>query len=207
MFGVGEYSGCAANVYKNLNDENVTEPTKPTNVKAVAEGSKITVTWSGDASSLGTSYNVYCKNTETGSVSMILPADTETGLLKTIQDMQTTLRSDNVSEMKYEVNLPAGTYEVGVQSVNPDAVTSKFVKAMNNVSVITGISSEKEVTPAKVSLNGNYIYVASGSAQKVMVFDVSGKLLAESVTNKNIMIDAHGIMLVKIGSQVEKIVK
>ncbi len=167
-------------VYKNLNDEDAEAPEMPTGVKAEYSGGKLVITWAGNESNTGTAYNVYAKNKATGAIAAIIPADTETGALRVIQDLQILLRSAEPAAMKYEMTLPEGSYEVGVAAVNPDAVSSRFAKAE---AVSTGIS-ERE---AEAAVAAKAIYTLSG-----ITTGTAGK---------------HGLYIVKEGNKISKIIK
>ena len=104
------------------------QPTVPTGLNAtVSADGLLTVCWNA-ASETGISasalaYNVYVKNNSTGQTSMLLPANTSTGRLMTIQDMQNAVRGN----LSYSVKLTTGgTYTVGVQTVDASFVTSNF---------------------------------------------------------------------------------
>lgn len=188
VFGTGEYNGTAANLFKNTENDAVEAPTAPTNVKAEYANGKLTITWTGDEENLGAGYNVYVKNKATGWISMILPADTETGALKTIQDLQTAVRSAEVDEMSYTLTLPDANYEVGVSTVNPDAVCSTFTKAEY---VSTGI---KEVAN---NIDAN---------AKATIYNAAGQLIAKGTSQSDINNLPTGVYLVKTGNKTTKVV-
>ena len=204
IFGTGEYAGTAANLFKNTEEDNVEVPNEPTDVKAEYANGKLTVSWTGDEENLGAGYNVYVKNPATGWISMILPADTETGALKTIQDLQTAVRSADPSEMSYTITVPDNSYEVGVSTINPDAVCSKFAKATY---ISTGIKNvETTVGEAQVFVVNGGILAKSNASESVTVYNTAGQTLATGVTNKIITVNAKGVVLVKVGSKTSKLV-
>lgn len=205
LFGTGEYSGTAANLFKNTDETTAEAPAAPTDVQASYAGGKLTVTWKGDEDNLGKSYNVYVKNKATGWISMLLPADTETGALKTIQDMQNAVRSDDPSEMSYTLNIPDADYEVGVSTVNPDAVCSAFAKAEHISTGIKNVSNNANADVKVVAVEGGVMAQGDGNAA-VTVYNAAGQTIATGVTNKTIAVKAKGVVLVKVGSKTTKVV-
>ena len=203
VFATGEYNGTAANLFKNTDETEVTTPNAPTNVNASYENGKLTVTWTGDEENLGTAYNVYVKNKDNGWISMILPADTETGALKAIQNLQTALRSDDPSEMSYTLTIPEGYYEVGVSAVNPDAVCSTFTKNEYVPTGIKDVENEKAATAKVIAVDGG-IFVQSTANEAVSVYNAAGQNVAEGVTGKTIA-TANGLYIVKVGNETSKV--
>lgn len=202
VFGTGEFDGTAAKLFKNTDETEVEAPEAPTNVAASYENGKLTITWTGNEDNFGTAYNVYVKNQETGWISMILPADTETGALKTIQDMQTAVRSDDPSEMSYTLNIPEANYEVGVSAVNPDAVCSAFTKAEYVSTGIKTVSDNSNKEVQVIAVDGGIL--AQGTSKAVTVYNAAGQLVAKGVTNKVISATA-GLYLVKVDNQTRKV--
>ena len=203
LFGTGEFDNPTAKLYKNTDENEVEVPDAPTNVAASYENGQLTVTWTGNEENLGTSYNVYVKNKATGWISMILPADTETGALKTIQDMQTAVRSDAPSSMSYTLNIPDANYEVGVSAVNPDAVCSAFTKAEYVSTGIKTVSDNSNNSVQVLAVEGGILAQGTSNAA-VTVYNAAGQLVAKGVTNKVISTTA-GLYLVKVGNQTTKV--
>lgn len=203
VFGTGEFDGTAAKLFKNTDETEVEAPEAPTNVAASYENGKLTITWAGNEDNFGTAYNVYVKNKETGWISMILPADTETGALKTIQDMQTAVRSDDPSEMSYTLNIPEANYEVGVSAVNPDAVCSAFTKAEYVSTGIKTVSDNSNKEVQVIAVDGGILAQGTSKAT-VTVYNAAGQLVAKGVTNKVISATA-GLYLVKVDNQTRKV--
>lgn len=203
LFGTGEYSGTAANLFQNTDETEVEAPAAPTDVKAEYANGKLTVSWAGDEENLGTSYNVYVKNKETGWISMILPADTETGVLKTIQDMQTALRSEDPSAMTYTLTIPDANYEVGVSAVNPDAVCSAFTKAEYVSTGIKNIADNAQANAQVIAVEGGVLAQATAQTA-VTVYNAAGQLVAKGVTNK-VISATPGLYLVKVGNKTTKV--
>ena len=103
-------------------------PTAPTNVKALRDGTKVTVTWDAatDEKTPQASliYNVYVKYGDV--VRCLVPAIIETGKLKVVQDMQTLPMGTT-----YTLNIPANAtnLEIGVQAIDGVFAPSAFAKA------------------------------------------------------------------------------
>ena len=203
VFGTGEFEGTAAKLFKNTDENEVETPEAPTNVEASYENGKLTITWAGNEDNLSTAYNVYVKNKETGWTSMILPADIETGALKTIQDLQTALRSDDPSSMSYTLNIPEANYEVGVSAVNPDAVCSAFTKTDYVSTGIKTVSDNSNKEVQVIAVDGGILAQGTSKAT-VSVYNAAGQLVAKGVTNKVISATA-GLYLVKVDNQTRKI--
>ena len=203
LFATGEYSGTAANLFKNTEEADAATPAEPTNVAASYANGQLTITWAGNENNLGTAYNVYVRNKATGWISMILPADIETGALKTIQDMQTALRSEDPTQMSYSITIPDADYEVGVSAVNPDAVCSKFAKADH---VSTGIGHVND-NPSYIkahAVNGGILAEGEGHVA-VAIYNAAGQLVAEGVSNKIIAVKGTGLYLIKTGNKTTKV--
>lgn len=203
VFGTGEFEGTAAKLFKNTDENEVETPEAPTNVEASYENGKLTITWAGNEDNLGTAYNVYVKNKETGWTSMILPANIETGALKTIQDLQTALRSDDPSSMSYTLNIPEANYEVGVSAVNPDAVCSAFTKTDYVSTGIKTVSDNSNKEVQVIAVDGGILAQGTSKAT-VSVYNAAGQLVAKGVTNKVISATA-GLYLVKVDNQTRKV--
>lgn len=203
IFGTGEFDGTAAKLFQNTDETEVEAPAAPTDVKAEYANGKLTVSWAGDEENLGTSYNVYVKNKETGWISMILPADTETGALKTIQDMQTALRSEDPSAMTYTLTVPDANYEVGVSAVNPDAVCSAFTKAEYVSTGIKNTADNAQANAQVIAVEGGVLAQATAQSA-VTVYNAAGQLVAKGVTNK-VVSTTPGLYLVKVGNKTTKV--
>lgn len=183
-FSIAGSTNTAYEYYEGLYTDDVQAPMAPTDVKAIStEGGKLTVSFVGDEFELGNAYNVYVKNKATGAISMIVPADTETGKLKVFHNLQTLLRSDNPAEMSYTISVPEGDYEVGVQAVKNDWTTSVFTKA--EVSISSGIQSQQTI-----------------DNETTEVYDVNGIYVGNETTGLN-----HGLYIIRHGNQTTKIVK
>lgn len=167
--------------YKNVNDESAIElPAEPTKVAATQADGKITVTWASDENNLGLGYNVYAKNTATGKIASILSADLTTGKLRSFESLCTTVRSDDPSAMKFEVTLPNGDYEVGVQAVAADGSASKF-------------------TTAKITTGINNVTNAEDNSTEETVYSLSGTKVNKTT--------GRGIFIVKNGNKITKVIK
>lgn len=197
--------GTTTTLFNDADYADAETPEAPTGVAAeLGDDGTLTVTWDNADPSL--TYNVYVKNTDTGWISMVLPASIETGHLKTIQDMQVAIRGD-VDMLSYSITgLDAeGTYEVGVQTVNPDATTSEFTKAYDATNGIKGVKS-KGGTELDVSVVNGGVYVSSNEQLEVNVYNISGSTIATGQTNKMIPVSGNKVVLVKSGNIVKKVV-
>ncbi len=201
--GYNDNWGCYTLLYTNSNSGN-TAPTAPQNVEAKYEDGKLTVTWD-PASETSLGYNVYVKNNDTGYISMLVPADIETGKLKAYSQVADAVRSDD--EYSYSVKLPSnGNYTVGVQAIDPSLVGGKF--ATITLTVTTGIRNVNNADNAMQAevLEGG-IRVNATDTQAVNIYNVAGTLIATGTTNSVIPVNASGVVLVKANGKTWKVVK
>ncbi len=197
--------GTSTDIFSNVYDADEVEiPAAPTDVNTSYADGKLTVTWKGEDNGNGVGYNVYVKNKATGWLSMIIPADTETGQLKTLQELQTTLRSDDHSEMSYTLNIADADYEVGVSAVNPDAVASVFTK--KDHAVANGIKTvDQSAGDIKVTVADRTITVQGADGQAVNVYNAEGQLVAAGVANAPVAVNVSGLYLVKVNGTAKKV--
>ncbi len=125
-------SGSGTYIYR-LFEEPTRKPDRPSGVKCSVEGRSITVTWN-EAKETGIdskqlSYNVYVKDADTDATFMLIPANTSTGRLRTIQDMQNTIHGNSFSITPSK----GRNFVIGVQTIDPSFVTSTFSRV--NVSI------------------------------------------------------------------------
>ena len=171
-------------IWENQLTDGIEAPDAPTNVKAVQEErGKLTISWTGDDMNPGNAYNLYVKNKETGWISQLIPADLETGALRTTNALGVALRSEDPSAMTYTISVPDGNYEVGVQTIKNDWTTSTFTKA--EVGVADGIQTTKAIQ-----------YDATS------IYDANGRQLGADIDGLG-----RGLFIVKKGNQVTKVIK
>ncbi len=127
-----EQAGLTANTF----------PEAPASVTANYADGKIQITWTAgsDKESPKTAlrYNLYVHNKTTGETFCLIPADRETGLLKTGSDLQTSLSSAVTSYSM--TTLGDGDYIVGVQTLDQAFAGSRFTTAEFSTG-LTGIHS------------------------------------------------------------------
>ncbi len=99
-----------------------TAPEAPLNAVYKQVDSDVVLTWEAPANALR--YNVYAKNLTTGAVSMVAPANIETGALKFINHGAFL----NTTTYTFK-GMNAEEYEFGVQAINNGYVASEFVTA------------------------------------------------------------------------------
>ncbi len=202
----GNTGNTTVTLFTDSYSEDAEAPDAPQNVTAVIDDDgTITVTW--DNADPALTYNVYVKNTDTGWLSMVLPASIETGHLKTIQDMQVAIHGDE-EKLSYSISGldPEASYEVGVQSVNPDATTSAFTKVSGLTNGIRGLATKDQSKLEVTTVNGG-IYVSGSEQLGVTVYNISGATIAAGETNKVIPVSSNNrVVVVKSGSKVTKVV-
>ncbi len=154
-----------ANIYHLFNAP-AKNPTAPTNVQAKknADGT-ITVTWEAASeeglAASALSYNIYVRDDETGATSMLLPADTQTGRLKTLQDMQNAVRGT----LSYTVKPVAGErFTIGVQTLDPAFVTSTFATTTLSPVMLGDVNADGVISIADVTALVNIILGKDGGS-------------------------------------------
>ena len=171
-------------IWENQITDGIEAPAAPTGVKVEStEAGKLTISWTGDESDLGNAYNLYVKNKATGWMAQLIPADTETGALRTTENLGVALRSEDPSALSYTLSVPDGDYEVGVQTLKNDWTTSTFTKA--EASITSGIQTTKHL-PAAVT----------------RIYDANGRYLGNNSANLG-----HGFFIVEKGGIITKAVK
>lgn len=189
----------------------VETPDVPENLSAEAGKGTITMTWDAVRSSQTGSllaYNVYCKNTETGEIRMMAPANLETGKQLAYPPFYNYLVRGEEPVYSFE-NLPKGSYEVGVQAVAYSYQSSAF--STTTIDVVDGATSvAKAVVPAMtltVTVNGDNLVASSNETTAVSVFNAQGAQVATGMTNEAINVKGHGVFVVKAGNKIAKVVK
>ena len=182
-------------------------PDMPQIISAEAGEGTIEVIWNkvelqsgGDAL-----YNVYVKNKTTGQIFMTVPALIENGKQLSYAHYGMYVNSRALDEVKYEFqHLPAGEYEVGVQSVGYSYMASEFARM--DVNVIYG-NVENTSIDKRISfeVDGNEVTLLCAEKIPVKVYEANGALIKTATTNNPIAINGHGLFLFKAGSSVIKI--
>ena len=148
----------------------------------------ITATWKAPAvdAPLSLCYNVYVRNNATGAISMLLPADTGTGRLKTIPAPQVAVRGTLAYTL---TGLQPGTYTIGVQTIDPALQTSQFTTTTVSVErlEVAALNAATRVATLTGVLNSiNFASVDDGTATAydLTAVTISGTLTIEA-TNPN----------------------
>ena len=155
LFLVGNNNACTYHLF----DAPTKAPSAPSDVQAVknADGS-LTVTWQAASeeglAASALSYNVYVRDDETGAISMLLPADTQTGRLKTLQDMQNTVRGTLSYTMKPQTGKQ---FTIGVQTLDPSYVPSAFATTTLSFANPGDINKDGTISIADVTALVNII--------------------------------------------------
>lgn len=154
-------------------------PDAPTGLNAEVNGNKVALTWTPAASSLkNVTYEVYLKNTATGkfynNVTSFVGGEKD-GVRKVVRPGNAYMATS------LELNLPDGTYEWGVQTVNAAERGSVFANG-GTISVgqdgISEKTAEAAVEAVRYNALGqqvsaqkgvNLVKMTDGSVQKVIV--------------------------------------
>lgn len=184
-------------------------PTAPTNVVAKIEKGMLTVTWDDATDDVTPAealfYNVYVKNNNTGKISMIIPANPETGRLKVITDYQTGVRSVLKS---YSVKVDASegySYTVGVQAIDQAQGASTFTTQL--LGKDTGIAQSEVANNVRIETVKEGFIVRADSNLDVEVTDMLGRVVTKDKANKVIPVSSNGIYLITTGGRTYKVGK
>ena len=155
---------------------------------------------SGDA---GIRYNVYAKNILSGEIITVAPANIETGYLKF------TNHGSFINGTTYTFKgMNANDYEFGVQAINNGNVASPFITCALNP--LSSVEEVEAVATARVYAFGGNIYVVNnGDATNYAVYAINGVQVAAGNVAANATETVNtlkGIYIVKVGSQVVKVV-
>jgi hypothetical protein len=187
----GQTNSTSFDIMLNNNTDGAVAPDAPTNVKVEDKGDSIMISWAGDESNLGYGYNLYVKNTDTGWISQLVPANETTGKLLTFSNLSATLHSTDPASMSYTMKKPTSctNIEVGVQAIAPDYNASEFTKV--RTSITAGIST-----------------ISKGvGTSTVDVYSLDGKTIAKNVSVDKVNQLNKGVYILKSGKTVTKIVK
>lgn len=199
---------CHGGIYKNTNGEN-SLPSTAYNVQASVDGNMLTVTWDAaedsETDAAGLAYNVYVRNNATGEISMIMPADPETGRIKAYEQYSALVRSDDAYQYQVKVK-EGGDYTIGVQAVDPSLAGGPF--ATTNIKIeTTGVKAPRTAAQAaKMTVKDGGVYVECTEALAVSIYNAAGEQVAAGTTNTLIPVSAHGVFIVKVQDQNIKIV-
>ena len=138
-------------------------PSAPTNVVAERSGNVITITWDAATDDKTPQksllYNVFVKY---GDVErMIVPALTETGKLKVVQDMQTLVMATS-----YKVNVPEDVatedITIGVQAIDGVFAPSPFTVVSDVTTGISNVDTNKRTAGKAYDLAGRQLKLQKG---------------------------------------------
>ena len=208
-FGVDGNVSNEVALFKNTSEMVNQAPTAPTNVVAKIEKGMLTVTWDDATDDVTPAealfYNVYVKNNNTGKISMIIPANPETGRLKVITDYQTGVRSVLKS---YSVKVDASegySYTVGVQAIDQAQGASTFTTQL--LGKDTGIAQSEVANNVRIETVKEGFIVRADSNLDVEVTDMLGRVVAKDKANNVIPVSSNGIYLITTGGRTYKVGK
>ena len=208
-FGVDGNVSNEVALFKNTSEMVNQAPTAPTNVVAKIEKGMLTVTWDDATDDVTPAealfYNVYVKNNNTGKISMIIPANPETGRLKVITVYQTGVRSVLKS---YSVKVDASegySYTVGVQAIDQAQGASTFTTQL--LGKDTGIAQSEVANNVRIETVKEGFIVRADSNLDVEVTDMLGRVVAKDKANKVIPVSSNGIYLITTGGRTYKVGK
>ena len=208
-FGVDGNASNEVAMFKNTSDFVNQAPTAPTNVVAKIEKGMLTVTWDDATDDVTPAealfYNVYVKNNNTGKISMIIPANPETGRLKVITDYQTGVRSV-LKSYSMKVDASEGySYTVGVQAIDQAQGASTFTTQL--LGKDTGIAQSEVANNVRIETVKEGFIVRADSNLDVEVTDMLGRVVTKDKANKVIPVSSNGIYLITTGGRTYKVGK
>lgn len=170
-------------------------PQPPTGLSATASTGGITLSWlpgsDDNTPADALRYNIYIKRMTADEIITLVPADILSGFVK-VEALNAAL-----STLSYTINLPAGEYEWGVQTIDNGNRGSTFETGLFSVAN-SGIDRKQ----ASSSIKAGPLcirYNLSGSAT-IRVFNTLGTLVAQTSANGTGTLDvnSHGIYLVTV---------
>jgi hypothetical protein len=193
-------------VIENTNMDN-TAPQAPADVTATTDADGITlITWSegsdDQTDAEGLRYNIYAKNTQTGAISMIIPADEVSGKLRVMRDWQ--LLAHGGENIGYPIKLADGDYEIGVSTVDPGYQASAF--ATTTLNVTTDIVKSLRETKTVIETVPGGVFVHGQQGLQVSVFTADGSAVVRGTSGKLIPVSGKGLYIVKAGTETAKVI-
>lgn len=201
----GEWKGEVA-MFKNTSNFVNQVPTAPTNVVTNIKDGVLTVTWDDATDDVTPAsalfYNVYVKNNKTGKISMIIPANPETGRLKVVTDYQTGIRSSLNTYSMFVDDSGDYDYTIGVQAIDQAQGGSLFATSSQS----TGMQ-QNTLSNVNIKSVADGFIVNSANDQDVEVTDMLGRVIKKDKTNKLISVPSNGIYLITTGGRTYKVGK
>ncbi|MCC8114287.1 MAG: T9SS type A sorting domain-containing protein [Bacteroidales bacterium] len=178
-------------------------PAAPQSLSAVADGYDVTLSWSapsGEKSNV--TYEYYIKEITSSKYYTAPLADTATGLRRALRQGNAFL-----NKTLNLVDLPDGTYEWGVQTINAALAGSEFV-AGPQFKIGTGIGAVTSAIANTVNVKAANGQITISGAQGIAeVYSASGALVARQMVKGETSISlSHGCYIVKVGNAVKKVI-
>lgn len=193
-------------MFKNTSNFVNQVPTAPTNVVTNIKDGVLTVTWDDATDDVTPTsalfYNVYVKNNKTGKISMIIPANPETGRLKVVTDYQTGIRSTLNTYSMFIDDSGDYDYTIGVQAIDQAQGGSLFATSSQS----TGMQ-QNTLSNVNIKSVADGFIVNSANDQDVEVTDMLGRVIKKDKTNKLISVPSNGIYLITTGGRTYKVGK
>lgn len=199
--------GRTAAIVKNTNAKSA-RPDAPTGLAASVDNEKVVLSWAAAASSkMNVSYEYYIKNKATGqffnSCTSFVGGELDgvRKLLSVGNAFQNTTMTIN--------NMPNGSYEWGVQTINAAYEGSTF--ATGEFQIVNGGVADFKADNVKVAALGDGIEITCAGSAQAEIYTVSGMLVenAKFADSYNAKL-AGGCYLVKVttaaGTTVKKII-
>lgn len=200
-----------ATLYINDSKRAIEELPAPTILRAGYAAGEMFVEWA-DINDLTAAYNpIFC--TPSGKTYSLLPVDTESGKLRVAEGKVTAVRP---GVNRYSVNIDEPAYEnlngfrFGVQALSLYNEKNSPI-AWAGPGHIDGVDNVTELINPEVKLNvsidGDFVTVASGSDATVNIHDMLGHKVATGQAGEPMRVAGRGVFMVSVGTVTAKISK
>lgn len=194
--------GCSTELWLNSGAEKGmaanSAPEAPTSLSATVNDGNGTVTFSWTAPADDTTpaaalrYNLYLRDTATGQLLTVLPADITTGYIKTADTHGAIRRCD------YTMTLPAdGTYQWGVQAIDASNQGGLFATSAIEIAGVGSITADKAIVD--VIAGEGCISITAPDGAQATVYTASGVMLSQVTVMQSATVNVvPGIYIVAV---------
>ncbi len=199
--GTDAPAGCYSTplrIYRNTSGSNV-RPEAPASVSACLDGDFIEMTWTDGSDDTTPTralrYNIFVRNDLTGETFCIIPADIDTGALKTGTDLATTV---GAARKSYRMRpLGRGTHTVGVQTLDQSFAPSAFTTAAIDISGVSNVSNDND--SMHITVDGLTVTVGSRGGSDdcdYLVYRPDGRLCTATRAGLPVTLACHGVYII-----------
>lgn len=199
--GTDAPAGCYSTplrIYRNTSGSNV-RPEAPASVSACLDGDCIEMTWTDGSDDTTPTralrYNIFVRNDLTGETFCIIPADIDTGALKTGTDLATTV---GAARKSYRMRpLGRGTHTVGVQTLDQSFAPSAFTTAAIDISGVSNVSNDND--SMHITVDGLTVTVGHRDGSDdcdYLVYRPDGRLCTATRAGLPVTLACHGVYII-----------